>query len=163
MPRDITLKQMMYEDLPNITSQRRLKYKPTHKEVVEIYKVLNEQVFDNKLVMPKIYLKSRLRTAWGMCEGKDGPFAAKKSRCVIYLADKWYCKQWLIATLAHEMVHQYQWDIYSQIRVKRGKESIMSHGPSFYVFRKRLKKHGIPLKEHASSIKWFKTQNMFRC
>lgn len=163
MPKQITLKEMMCSELPSMTSQRKRTYKPSHREVVALYRILNIEVFDGKLKMPKIHLKTRLREAWGICEGKDLSFSNTKSRCVIYLTNKWYCKQWLITTLAHEMVHQYQWDIYSQIRDKRGKESLMSHGPSFYIFRKRLKKHGIPLKEHASSIKWFKTQNMFKC
>lgn len=158
-----TLKEMMSEELPNITSQRKLSYKPSYREVKSIYKMLNQEVFYGKLVMPKIFLKSRLRDAWGTCHGEDKPFSKRRSRCEIFLADKWYCKQWLITTLAHEMVHQYQWDIYSQVRSKMGKASIMSHGPSFYVFRNRLKRHGIPLKEHSSSIRWFKSQNMFKC
>lgn len=153
----------MSEELPNITFQKRLAYKPTIREVRMLYKILNEQVFYGKLSMPKIHLKSRLRGAWGACQGDDTAFRKNRSRCEIFLADKWYCKQWLITTLAHEMVHQYQWDIYSQIRSSVGKESIMSHGPSFYVFRAKLKKHGIPLKEHSNGMRWFKSQNIFKC
>jgi hypothetical protein len=158
-----TLKQLMSESLPSLTAQKRLQYKTNQREVRRLFRLLNEEVFYDKLVMPKIYVKARLRGAWGICEGDDIPFVKGKSRCEIYLSDKWYCKQWLITTLAHEMVHQYQWDVYSQIREARGKESLMSHGPSFYVFRSRLKKYGIPLKEKFDSEEWFKTQNVFKC
>lgn len=163
MANSLSLKDMMSEELPTITAQKKLAYKPTIREVRKLYKLLNATVFYNKLTIPKILLKTHCRNAWGICEGEDGPFKKKSSRCTIILSDKWYCKQWLITTLAHEMVHQYQWDIYSQIRVKRGQESLMSHGPSFYIFRNRLKKVGIPLKEHASSSKWFKTQDIMKC
>lgn len=158
-----TLKDLMNEELPNITSQKKLSYKPTIREVRQLYKMINEAVFYNKLIIPKIKLKTHFRNAWGTCEGEDKPFNPKRSRCVITLSDKWYCKQWLIVTLAHEMVHQYQWDIYSQIRKKRGKESLMSHGPSFFVFRNRLKKFDIPLKEASDTAKWFETQNLMKC
>jgi hypothetical protein len=77
--------------------------------------------------------------------------------------DKWYCKQWLITVLAHEMCHQYQWDIQGMERLKRGKQPLMSHGPSFFVFRDKLKKHGISLKGAHSKRKWFWYQNLFKC
>lgn len=76
--------------------------------------------------------------------------------------DKWYCKQWLVNTLAHEMCHQYQWDIIGNQRLIEGKQPIMSHGPSFFVFREQLKEHGINLKTAHSKRKWFKYQNLFK-
>ena len=76
--------------------------------------------------------------------------------------DKWYCKQWLVTTLAHEMCHQYQWEIIGAERISMGKDPIMSHGPSFFLFRERLKEHGISLKTSHSKRKWFKYQNLFR-
>jgi hypothetical protein len=65
--------------------------------------------------------------------------------------------------VAHEMVHQYQWDIESKRRVRQGMGSIMSHGPTFYAWRDKLKKHGIPLKTCNDYDKWFKTQHLFKC
>jgi len=65
-----------------------------------------------------------------------------------------------ISTLAHEMVHQYQWDIYSNIRVKRGLTRHMSHGPSFYIWRNKLSKYGIALKSTVQKDKeWFLKQD----
>ena len=48
-------------------------------------------------------------------------------------------------TLAHEMVHQWQWEVLSPQRHEKGKPAIMSHGPSFYAWRKPLNEYLIPL------------------
>jgi hypothetical protein len=79
------------------------------------------------------------------------------------LADRWYCRHWLIMAVAHEMVHQYQWDIESKRRKRQGLPSIMSHGPTFFSWRDKLKKHGIPLKTYNDHDRWFQTQHLFRC
>lgn len=163
MYHNTTLKELMSQELPNLTFQRKMMYKPTMREVKAIYRLINKEIFNNKLFMPKIYLKSRLRETWGMCYGGDTPFRKSKSRCTITLADRWYCKQWLIMAIAHEMCHQYQWDILSKKRMKQGLPPVMSHGPSFYIFRDKLKKRSIPLKIHNNHLKWFKNQHLFRC
>ena len=74
--------------------------------------------------------------------------------------DKWFSPQWLVTILAHEMSHQYQWDILGKQRLAEGKEKIMSHGPSFFVFKDNLAKYDIPLKTSHSQGKWFKYQSM---
>lgn len=157
-----SLKSLMDKEIPNRTYQRRRLYRPNLQEVQALYRCINREIFYNKLTMPTIVIK-QLQGAWGECEGIDGPKLKTRSKCIIRLADKWYCQQWLINTLAHEMVHQYQWDIYSKIREKRGQKSIMSHGPSFYIWRKKLLKFNIHLKETGDHFKWFKTQNIMDC
>jgi hypothetical protein len=87
----------------------------------------------------------------------------KSSQCKIRLSDKWYCKQWLINTLAHEMAHQYQWDVYSKTRHLEGKYPVMSHGPSFYTFRKQLAKYGLVLKRSSGMKRWFRYQRLDKC
>ena len=77
--------------------------------------------------------------------------------------DKWFCRQWLITTLAHEMCHQYQWDIEGEKRLKEGKDRLMSHGPTFFQFRDKLKKHGISLKNAHGQRRWFRHQNFWKC
>lgn len=163
MYKNTTLKELMECELPKITYQKKLSYSTNIREVKALYRMINSAIFYDKLIMPKFEIKSRFRNCWGTCYGIDTAFSKNKSRCTIMLADRWFCRQWLITALAHEMVHQYQWDVYSQIRVKRGQESIMSHGPSFYIFRKKLKKHGIPLKESNDIEKWFIVQDLFKC
>lgn len=157
------LKSLMDAELPSKTDQRLKKYRPKMKEVKAIYRLINREVFYNRLPMPKIVLK-RLYDALGICEGKEGPIRKTKSYCTIYLADRYYCRQWFISTLAHEMVHQYQWDIYSNIRKKRGLSRTMGHGPSFYIWRKKLARYGIALKANAlHEHKWFQSQDTTIC
>ena len=157
------LKELMLEDLPSIAYQKRLSYRTDHAEVVRLYRMLNQAIFNNKLEMPEIEVMPRCRTYWGICFGSWDRIPRTRSYCTIRVMDKWFCKQWLITTLAHEMCHQYQWDVIGEQRLKQGKERLMSHGPSFYVFRDKLAKHGIPLKRHHRWRKWLKTQNIFNC
>ena len=108
---------------------------------------------------------ARCRTYWGYCIAKDvtPDMETNKSNCIIRLSDKWYCKQWLILTLAHEMCHQYQWDINSKIRMKYDLKPLMSHGPSFFIHKNKLARHGIPLKKALGTRRWFTYQNLFKC
>ena len=153
----------MSEDLPNLTFQRKLSYVATNREVKAIYRLLNKEIFGNRLVMPKIYVRSRLQGSWGECYGFNTNYTYNKSCCIITLADRWYCRQWLIMTIAHEMCHQYEWDIISKRRKREGLPPIMSHGPTFFRWRDRLKKKGIPLKKYNDHEKWFVTQRLFKC
>jgi hypothetical protein len=163
MYHNVTLNELMSSELPGLTYQRKLSYVTNVREVKALYRLINASVFNDRLPMPKIYVKPRMRDMWGQCYGADTFFEVGKSRCVITLAERWYCRHWLIMALAHEMVHQYQWDIYSKKRMKQGLEPIMSHGPSFHQWKDKLKKHGIPLKECSDHNKWFQTQHLFKC
>jgi hypothetical protein len=163
MFRKPVLLDMMREELPSIGYQKRLSYRTDYNEVVSLYRLINKTIFNNKLIMPTIEVMPRCRTYWGMCFGSVEMPTNRKSYCKIRLMDKWYCKQWLISTLAHEMCHQYQWDVQGLQRLHQGKEPIMSHGPSFFVYRDKLAKHGISLKRSHSRRKWFKRQDFFKC
>jgi hypothetical protein len=156
---NMNLREMMQAPLPNITSQKRLLYRPTHGEVVSLYGVINNTLFGGVLNMPEIELCPRLRLCWGICHASWDKMEQSDTYCEkIKLIDKWSCKQWLIAVLAHEIVHQYQWDIDREHREAIGKKPIMSHGPSFFAHRERLADYGIPLSKHLSKEKWFKHQ-----
>lgn len=157
------LLQLMSEPLPSIGSQKKLSYRPTKKEVKNLYNIINEEIFNNELPPAHLEVKSHCRGYWGMCMSTGFNPKKKSSQCKIRLSDRWYCKQWLIDTLAHEMVHQYQWDIYSKERAVEGKEPIMSHGPSFYKFRKQLAEYGIVLKRVSRTSLWFKYQTLSKC
>ena len=150
----------MREPLPSIGYQKRLSYRTNKAEVVELYKLINQACFNNKLNMPEFEVTARCRKYWGMCYASYDIVKYRKTYCKIRLMDKWFCKQWLITTLAHEMVHQYQWDIDGDKRERDGKDRIMSHGPSFFVFKDNLAKYDIPLKTSHSQKKWFKYQSM---
>lgn len=149
----------MQTPLPTLSQQKRLIYRTTTKEAIQIFKVINKEIFDNALSLPNIIIKSHRRKYWGMCYGVNEKVKYRKTFCWIELMDKWYCKQWLITVLAHEMCHQYQWDMHSKGRLEQGKPRIMSHGPSFFVFRDKLAEHGISLKKWHLRNKWFISQS----
>lgn len=156
------IREIMESPLPSIGQQKRLSYRTDINEVARLYRMLNWYVFDYQLPMPVLEVVPRCRKYWGMCYGEEERFRYRHSYCKIRLMDKWYCKQWLVTTLAHEMCHQYQWDIIGIDRIAKGKIPIMSHGPSFFKFKARLKEHGISLKTAHSRRKWFKYQNLFK-
>lgn len=158
-----TLKKLMGEELPNLTFQRKLSYVTDVREVKAIYRLLNKEVFENRLKMPQIEVRHRLQGTWGYCVGLEMPFNNKKSNCAIIMSARWYCKQWLIMAVAHEMCHQYEWDIISKRRIAIGLPPVMAHGPTFYMWRDKLKSKGIPLKRHSCHKKWFTTQRLFKC
>ena len=164
MRNDSPIAQLMESELPSIGYQKRLTYRATYKEVKSLYKMINKEVFNNKLPPAEIRIMNKTPGYWGFCIAKHiTPYTTGESTCLIKLSEKWYCKQWLITTLAHEMVHQYQFDVDGPKRMKRGLEPIMSHGPSFFAFRDKLKKHGISLRKSHSRRRWIKYQNLFKC
>ena len=156
-----TLKEHMATPLPSLTEQKRLAYRPNLREVHHLYNLINQEIFKNRLSRPKIELGIR-RSCWGVCVG----FTREKdngSYCVIKLSDKWYCKQWLITILAHEMAHQYQWDVLGPKRNKKGLDFLMSHGPTFFLHRDRMLRNHIPLRIAHRKSKWFQHQHIRRC
>ena len=155
----------MNQDLPNKTYQKRLYYRTNYREVVQLFGIINKEIFNERLSLPEIQIMSRCRLYWGICIAKSfSPnYDSRKSNCIIRLSDKWFCKQWLITTLAHEMCHQYQWDVEGIKRINNGKIPIMSHGPSFFIYKGKLAKHGISLKRAHTMARWFKHQSLFKC
>lgn len=157
------LKDLMSEELPGISYQKKRLYRTNKKEVYKLFRIINNEVFEGVLPEPTIIVKSHMRKTWGECTSFYNRTKGKKSKCVLTLNHRWYCKQWLITILAHEMAHQYQWDIIGEERIKEGRLPLLGHGPSFYVFKKKLKEHNIALKARFSIAKWFDTQNLFKC
>ena len=156
-----SLIELMETPLPSLTKQKRQTYRPNLREVYQIFDLLNAEIFQNKLVRPEIELGTR-RLCWGICLGYSRP-RPTGSYCIIKLSDKWYCKQWLITILAHEMSHQYQWDVIGPKRHKKGKNFLMSHGPTFFQHRNRMLRHNIPLKVGFRKKKWFEHQHIHLC
>jgi hypothetical protein len=158
---DYSLSDIMHLPLPTITEQKLLLYRPTYKDALHVYSLLNEQVFSNELAVPNINIRGRRKKYWGMCVAEHD-LEQPGTYCHIELMDKWYCPQWFVTTIAHEMAHQHQWDIEGPKRVLEGKNHLMSHGPTFFRFRDKLEKHYIPLKTAHSMRKWFKYQDLFK-
>jgi len=156
---------MMQAPLPSLTYQRRKSFRPDLDEVDYFYKKINYYVFDNSLKKPHIKLGT-IKQAWGMCEWED-TLQSSGSYCNIRLSDKWFCPQWFVNTLAHEMVHQWQWDIYRfEYAEKHGKnihELSGAHGPSFFSWRNCFTKYDLTLKISYGQRRWFKHQDFKKC
>lgn len=143
MARPHPLRILMNSPLPPSSEQRLNCYRPSIREVCKIYSVINKYVFGHRLTRPPIEL-GICRGSWGWCHGNDN-MTRKGTYCRIKLADKWPYIQSMVTTLAHEMVHQYQWDIGRLKRERMGREIIMSHGPSFFEWRSKLLEFNINL------------------
>lgn len=151
MARRNPLRELMQTNLPPISVQKRKLYRPKLSEVKKIYDLLNRYIFDNRLVRPPIQI-GVYKKYWGLCLGHD-KFQRKGTYCKIKLVDKWYCIQWLVTTLAHEMVHQYEWDVLRKP---------MTHRQSFFIWKSKLAKFNIDLKTYHRSHKWFKYQDFYK-
>jgi len=118
-----------------------LKYQLAPRRARHLYTLINQEVFQNKLAPCEIVIRP-MRTAWGWCVGLE---KHHRRFCRIELPPVWPFEQYLITALAHEMCHQYQWEILSAQRGELGLNAIMSHGPSFFEWREPLRQLGIPL------------------
>lgn len=143
MARPHPLKVLMNEPLPSKTQQKRNCYRPTLSEVRKVYNLINKYVFNGRLTRPKIIL-TRCHSYWGLCFGNYRQMRPG-TYCRIILRNSYPSGQMMVQIIAHEMVHQYQWDIYSTRRLMEGKEAIMSHGPSFFAWRDKLAEYDIDL------------------
>jgi hypothetical protein len=142
----------MNAELPSITEQRQLCYRPHIHEVEYVYDRLNYYLFDYSLAMPEITLGS-CKQYWGMCSGYH-ELQSYGTACTLKLMDKWFCAQWMVTTLAHEMAHQFEWDVL---------EKDMTHRQSFFIHRDRMAEYGISLKTAHRMRKWFLYQDLFYC
>jgi hypothetical protein len=164
MARPNPIRKIMEAPLPSLTYQRRLQFRPSYEDVIYAYTIINRYVFDNQLRRCPIHIGS-LRKTWGYCQWL-GEEQARGTQCRIALMDKWFCQQWFMNTLSHEMVHQYQWDCYRLEKAERGESMFTgsgAHGPSFFVWRERFAFYGLHLKRYHRQKKWFKYQDFTRC
>lgn len=118
-------------------------FKPCMDDARETYYLLNRYVFDGGLSMPPINIR-RVHSIWGACDGivdNEGDFKVRE----IILNSRMPNLAMFVTTMAHEMVHQFQWEVLNPERELEGLAPIMSHGPSFYAWRKPLNAYGIPL------------------
>lgn len=159
MARSNPIRAVMQAELPSITYQRRKLFRPDVSDAIYAYKIINRYVFDNQLRRPIIEI-AQTKKCWAYCEWKD-KHVWNGSWCVIRLNDKWFCPQWFLNTLAHEMVHQYQWDVYRWDH--NLPENSGAHGPSFFMWREEFEYYGLTLKTAFGQRRWFKFQDFTRC
>ena len=160
------LDELMDVPLPGIYQQKRLCFRPSERFLNHTYELINYRVFSNNLKKPRLELHSNCKKYWAICYGnKYRDYTG--SYCNIKLMDKWFCSQWFLNTLAHEMVHQYQWDIYRWEHLdyygRPMYEKSGAHGPSFYMWRERFEHYGLNLKISFGQKRWFKHQDFNKC
>lgn len=165
MARPNPVRSIMEAPLPSRTYQRRKLFRPTDADVLYAYKIINRYVFDNQLRRPILELKQTQR-CWAYCAWHDTP-QYNGSYCRIRLNTNWFCEQWFLNTLAHEMVHQYQWDIYRWQHLDQygtlPYNNSGGHGPTFFEWRNRFAEFGLILKTSFGQKRWFRHQNFSRC
>jgi len=158
----LTAKEQLLEilatPLPSKTVQRRLSYVPTKEFTSHVFDLLNECVFGGHLTRPCINFRSLLPKHWGLCIGFD----EDNLYCKLRLNRGFYCVQWFVIVLAHEMAHQHQWVVQGPHRRTHKKEPLLSHGKTFYLYKNKLAEIGIPLKVYYDDVKWFKYQQMLK-
>lgn len=151
MARPHPLRRLMKTPLPTIGEQRQQPFRPNRREIRDIYNIINKYIFKNQLSRPPMHMGS-CKNYWGMCVGGSFP-TRSGTRCWFKLSDKYYCVQWFVMTLAHEMVHQYEWDIL---------QKNMTHRQSFFMFKDIFLEYNIPLKTRYDANIWFKYQSLDR-
>ena len=165
MARPNPIRAIMEASLPDLAYQRAQLFRPDPDRVLYSYKILNKYVFDNQLSRPKIVV-APIKECWGYCLWYND-YKDTAAHSVISLTDKWHCPQLFMNVLAHEMVHQYQWDIYRwEYLEKYGKkinEKTAGHGPSFFAWRDQCSQYGLTLKSAFNADKWLKYQNFSKC
>lgn len=101
---------------------------------------LNVAVFDSMLTPPVRFELKAYRGAGGWC--KPWRHNAKERRVTIGINTDIWERQAFLSVLAHEMVHQWEWEVQQEWNPK------INHGKNFYSWtNKLLTRVGLPLTE----------------
>ena len=113
-------------------------YLACRKDAKVIWESLNRAIFYGQLSFPKSISVRNYKTVdwWGECEGRhNGSRCGPNYTRIIRLQSHWPNKKKFITVLAHEMVHQWEWE----------KLGTMSHGKDFFSWQEKLNDKGIAL------------------
>jgi hypothetical protein len=88
MARPNPIRAIMEAELPSITYQRRMQFRPSYADINYVYNICNRYLFDNRLRRPIITQGSRRQT-WGFCEWEN-ELQDTGSYTTIKLMDKWF-------------------------------------------------------------------------
>jgi hypothetical protein len=106
------------------------KFRPTISDCREIWSNINRNVFNGELKMPSFRLVYT-KAFWGECQG----VLEDQTRVKMKINKSFLSKRLFINTMAHEMVHQWEW---------LNNEN-MTHGPQFFLWRNQLANYNITL------------------
>ena len=101
---------------------------------------LNISVFDGMLTPPvRFELRAFRDESLGWC--KPYRWNSKKRRVIIGINTELFDRRVFLCVLAHEMVHQWQWEV-----LGRWEDRDASHGKTFFSWRNKLRTRvGLPL------------------
>jgi len=106
------------------------KFRPTIQDCREIWSNINRNVFNGELKMPSFRLVYT-KAFWGECQG----VLEDQTRVKMKINKSFLSKRLFINTMAHEMVHQWEW---------LNNEN-MTHGPQFFLWKDQLANYNITL------------------
>lgn len=110
-------------------------FKVTPVLVMRWWNLLNNALFDGKLLPPRKIVCRAFRNDCGWCMPM-----AKKGHVQLGISSEFGDRKEFIAVLAHEMIHQWQWTVDGGGR--------MTHGETFWQWEKQLKRvFNLPLHE----------------
>lgn len=104
-------------------------FKPKISDCKEIFRNVNRNIFASRLALPKFKLVET-DEYWGLTEVDENT-----GEITICINKDFLSKRLFVYTMAHEMVHQWEW-------VNNRK---MTHGNEFFKWREALKKFNIIL------------------
>lgn len=90
---------------------------------------LNAELFDGKLLPPQLSYGSEPTPGYGSAEADGVTFPLGGERVRIHIADTQTTRQAILATLGHEMIHQWQY--------QHGQT--MNHGEDFHTWAALIK------------------------
>ena len=125
------------------------KFTPTIEQCQSWFRILNRGMFDSNLIGPKFLVRS-MKFDWGLCVADWDNRKCRKGtfnqRIIPYhvpidyrieLHNNYPTWKDFIETLAHEMVHLYQMQVW--------KDPYSNHNSHFYSWRNYFKLHGLRL------------------
>lgn len=106
-----------------------------HQMVAQIYDSINRAVFGGALRRPRLIINN-YKDMWGECHGarRRCGHGEPYTKCIRINRD-WPNLKKLINVMAHEMVHQWEWE----------KMGTMAHGAAFWSWQERLGNRGLKL------------------
>jgi hypothetical protein len=106
------------------------KFRPTISDCREAFRNINRNVFNGELKMPSFRLVYT-KAFWGECQG----VLEDQTQVKMKINKSFLSKRLFINTMAHEMVHQWEWLVNEN----------MTHGPQFFLWRDQLANYNITL------------------
>jgi hypothetical protein len=102
-------------------------WKPDAQYAEQVYNAINRTVFNGQLTRPKIVIRDYNKNFWGECEGM---YVDNRPVCKVIRMHRWIPNSKIfIRVMAHEMVHQWEFEKGPYNRMTHGKRTFWSWKP----------------------------------